>query len=1097
MSLPETSIRRPVLATMMNVALIVFGIIGLSRLPVRELPDVDPPVVTVTTVYAGASAEVVESQITEPIEEAIASISGIRTLTSESREQVSDISVEFDLARSIEESAQDVRDRVARVRGELPDDIEEPIVAKEDADAQAVIWIALYSDRFSTLELTMLAEQQLKDPLQAVKGVSSVILGGAKRFAIRLWLDSAKMAAHGITVLDVERALRQQNVELPSGRVENWQRELSIQTRGELKTSEEYNQLILKQAGNAFVRLQDVGHAAVGAEDERSVARYKSRPAIGLGIVKQSKANTLQVAKGIKAELQRLKPQLPAGVEVQIPYDESLFIEDSIQEVWENLWIAFLLVIITIYIFLSDFRSTIVPALAIPISIVATFGCMYLLGYSINIVTMLALVLAIGEVVDDAIVVVENIHRHIEEGMRPMEAAFLGMKEITFAVISTTVALIAVFLPMVFQTSITGRIFIELAVAVSCSVAISAFVALTLSPMVASRLLRPIKPSALGHGWRGFFERRINAMNRRYERGLRWSLRHPIVMITLTVVSFGISFLFYSNLEKEFLPKEDKGWLFCIVLAPEGSTSEYTDRMVRKMEGIIKSTPEVESYFTAVALAMRGVGTASMGLGFIDLKDPPRRSVQDIVAGPTGLGARYFGEIEGAIAIPMIPEAIWRGFGQGFQVVLQHQDLKELDRYATALAGKLQADGYLINVRPSFKLDKPELRLQIDRNRAAMLGVSIEDISRTLQILFGGLDLSRLNLQGKEYDVIVQLERPSRLTPGDLDTAYVRSGSGHLIQLSNLVSYAVEGGPGVIHHYNRFRSATIEGTPVGVTLGTAMDRAKDLLKTDLPPGFRYEWAGEAKDLQTAGKETVFVLLLALAIIYMVLASQFESLIHPFTVMLTLPLAAAGALGLLWVLARVNEVGTAMYGWAHYAPDPPAIAGWLSALVPRIPAMSVNLYSQIGMILLLAIVTKNGILLVDFANQQVAQGKHPTEAMQAAGRIRLRPILMTAVSTVVGTLPIVLGFGAGAESRRALGITTLGGMAVSTFLTLFVIPVVYVLFSKLEALRPRQWLAGQPKDDETGPAWWQRLWKPQGVKTPSDDGGDGRNARSRP
>jgi len=1074
--LPEISIRRPVLATMMNVGLIVFGVIGLSRLPVRELPDVDAPVVTVTTIYAGASAEVIESQITEPIEEAIASISGIRTLTSESRDQVSDISIEFDLARPIDIAAQEVRDRVSRVRGDLPDDIDEPVVAKEDADAQAVMWIALYSEQYSTLDLTTLAERQLKDPLQAVKGVSSVILGGAKRFAIRLWLDSAKMAARGITVLDVERALREQNVELPSGRVENWQRELSIQMRGEMKTPEEYNQLVLKQDGNTLVRLHDVGYAVVGVEDERAIARYNSEPAIGLGVVKQSKANTLEVAHGIKKELERLKPMLPAGVQVQIPYDESLFIEDSIREVWENLWMAFLLVIVTIYIFLSDFRSTLIPALAIPISIVATFGCMYLLGYSINIVTMLALVLAIGEVVDDAIVVVENIHRHIEEGMAPMEAAFVGIKEVTFAVISTTVALIAVFLPMVFQTSITGRIFIELAVAVSCSVAISAFVALTLSPMIASRILRPVAPAAMGRGWRGFFERRIDAMNRRYEQGLRWSLRHPAVMLTLTVLSFGISLMFYAGLEKEFLPKEDKGWLFNIVLAPEGSTSEYTDRMVRKMERMLQATPEVNSYFTAVALAMRGVGQASMGLGFVDLKDQPRRSVHDIVEGPTGLGAQYFGGIEGAIAIPIVPQAIWRGFGQAFQVVLQHQDLNELDRYATELSGKLQAAGYLINVRPSFRLDKPELRLSIDRNRAAMVGVSIEDVSRTLQVLFGGLDLSRLNLKGKEYDVIVQLERGSRLTPADLDTAYVRSQSGQLIALSSLVKYDVGGGPGVINHYNRFRSATIEGTPNGVTLGTAMERVTELLKTDLPADFRYEWAGEAKDLQTAGKDTVFVLLLALAIIYMVLASQFESLIHPFTVMLTLPLAAAGALGLLWLLAQVNTVGMGMYGWAHYAPDPPAIATVLSAIVPRIPAMGINLYSQIGMILLLAIVTKNGILLVDFANQQVAGGKNPTEAMQAAGRIRLRPILMTAVSTVAGTLPIVLGIGAGAESRRALGVATLGGMAVSTFLTLFVIPVVYVLLSRVQT--------------SLGNRVRARLHRPHPVQALSENGGDG-------
>ncbi len=1062
MLLSELCVRRPVLASMMNLGLILFGVIGLTRLPVRELPDVDPPIVNVSTVYAGAGAAVMETQVTEPLEEALTSIEGIKTLTSESRDQVSNITVEFDLSRDVDVAAQDVRDRVARVRGRLPDEIDEPTVAKQDADAQPVMWVALFSDRHSTLELTTLAENVLKDRLQTVPGVSSIILGGAKRFAIRLWLDSERMAARGVTVSDVQRALSQQSVELPSGRLESRQRELAIETRGELKTPDEYDQLVLKQDGTTFVRLRDVGHAAIGVEDEHAVARYKAQPAMGLGIVKQSKANTIRVAKGIKRELSLLMPLLPQGVNVHIPYDESVFIEESITEVWENLWMAFLLVIITIYIFLSDVRSTLVPAVAIPVSIVATFGCLYLLGYSINIVTMLALVLAIGEVVDDAIVVVENIYRHIEEGMSPWEASLAGMKEITFAIISTTAALIAVFLPMAFQTSVTGRLFIELAVAISCSVAISALVALTLSPMMASRMLRPIAPGRTHRGLAGLFERMMHGLTRRYERGLGWSLRHPGLIMALTAGSFGVSLLLYTQLEKEFLPEEDKGRLFNIVIAPEGSTSEYTDRMVRKMEGIIQDTPEVDGFFTAVALARGGIGRTNEGLAFIRLKEERSRSVQDMVAGPNGLGARYFREVEGAIAIPIVPKAIGRGFGQTFQLVLQHQDLKELDRYATALSGQLQAGGYLMNVRPAFRLDKPQLRLNIDRNRAAALGVSVEETSRTLQILFGGLDLSHVNLSGKEYDVIVQLEREARLTPSDLENIYVRSAAGQLIQISSLASYDIEGGPSSINHHNRLRSATVEATPAGVTLGTAIERVEDLLARELPPGFRYEWAGEAKDLKTAGRETVFVLTLAIFVIYMVLASQFESLGHPFTVMLTLPLAAIGALGLLWLLAQVNLLGTTLYGWAHYSPNPPAIARILSGLVPRIPAMGINLYSQIGMILLLGLVTKNGILLVDFANQQVAQGKPPLDAMLAAGRIRLRPILMTAVSTVVGTLPIVFGFGAGAESRRPLGVATLGGMGLSTFLTLFVIPVMYVVLSQVgRQLLPRHRLAAVP------------------------------------
>ncbi len=689
MLLSEVSIRRPVLATMMNLGLILFGIIGLGRLPVRELPDVDPPIVNITTIYQGASSAVMETQITEPIEEALTSIEGIQTLTSESRDQVSSITVEFNLARPIDLAAQDVRDRVSRVRGRLPEEIEEPIIAKQDADAQPIIWVALYSDRFSTLELTTIAENVFKDRLQTVSGVSSILLGGAKRFAIRLWLDSEKMAAHGVTVLDIQGALSRQNVELPSGRIENWQRELSIETRGQLKTPEEYDNMVIRQDGVNLVRLRDVGHAAIGVEDERSVARYNSKPAMGLGIVKQSKANTIEVAKGIKKELERLKPQLPEGIETYIPYDESIYIERSISEVWENLFVSFLLVIATIYIFLSDFRSTLIPAIAIPVSIIATFGFLYLFGYSVNIVTMLALVLAIGEVVDDAIVVVENIYRHIEEGMSPLDASITGMKEITFAVISTTVALIAVFLPMAFQTSVTGRLFIELAVTISVSVAVSAVVALTLTPMLASRFLKKPDSGRSRNGFIRYFERNMTALNRWYERGLVWSLRHSAVIVIVTFLSFAASLFFYTQLEKEFLPTEDKGRLFCIVITPEGSTSEYTDRMVSKMEGIIRDVPEVDGYFSAVALARAGIGRSNEGLAFIRLKDERERKVEDIVGGPNGLGARYFSEIEGAIAIPIVPKAIGRGFGQTFQLVLQNQDLQQLDSFVGQLTGRL------------------------------------------------------------------------------------------------------------------------------------------------------------------------------------------------------------------------------------------------------------------------------------------------------------------------------------------------------------------------------------------------------------------------
>ena len=584
MILSTVSIKRPVFATMMSVAIVFFGLIALQKLPVRELPDIDPPIVSVTTVYQGANAAVVETEVTERLEEAINNIEGIKILSSSSREEVSSITVEFDLSRNIDLAAQDVRDRVSRVRGLLPDAIKDPIVAKQDADAQAVLWIAINSDRFTTLELSTIAEKQIKNRLQTIKGVSSIIIGGEQRFAIRLWLDSSRMAAHQLTVLDVERALKEQNVELPSGRVESVEREMIIQTRGELKTAEEFNNLVLYNDGTKIVRLRDVGVARGGVENERTVARNNGKPCVFLGIVKQSKANTIEVAHGIKAEVERIKPILPAGIEMVFNYDESIYVENSVHEVWVTLAIAFLLVIIVIYLFLRDFRSTIIPVVAIPVSLVGTFAIMNALGYSVNILTMLALVLSIGVVVDDAIVVLENIFRHIEEGMTPMKAAYKAMEEIGFAIVAITITLVAVFLPLAFQKSSTGRLFTEFAVAVAGSVIISAFVALSLSPMMASRILQPIQLNQKHVFFIEWFDHFFDAVNRTYKRLLGWSLRHRFFVMAIALASLTLTVLAFTHLESEFLPEEDKGRLLCFVFAPEGSTSEYTDRMLKKME---------------------------------------------------------------------------------------------------------------------------------------------------------------------------------------------------------------------------------------------------------------------------------------------------------------------------------------------------------------------------------------------------------------------------------------------------------------------------------------------------------------------------------
>jgi multidrug efflux pump len=1019
MKISELSISRPVLASMLSLALVVIGVIGLNRLPVRELPDIDPPIINVQTIYQGASAAVMETQITEPLEDALMSIEGIRTITSESREQVSSITIEFNLTREIDVVAQDVRDRVSRVRGRLPDNIDEPIVAKQDADASPVLWIALYSDRYSTLELSTMAETMFKDRLQTVNGVSSVIFGGQKRFAIRLRMDAQKMASRGVTTIDIEQALKRENVELPSGSIENLERSLSIETRGQMKTPEEYNNLVVKREGDAVVRFGDIGQAVVGVEDEHSAARFNSKPALGIGVIKQSKANTIDVAHHIKQEVERIKPSLPLGVETSIPYDESIYVERAIHEVWETLGIAFILVVLTIYLFLYNFRSTFIPAISIPVCIIATFGVLYAFGFSINIVTMLGLVLAIGLVVDDSIIVIENIYRHIEDGMKPLEAAYQGMKEIGFAVIATTLALVCVFMPMAFQTSVTGRLFIEFAVAISCSVLISAFVALSLTPMLSARILKPVHHDKTQKGVLAAFERFFTNLSNTYAKTLDWALRHAWIVALSAFGAIALTVFFYTRLDREFVPLEDKGRFLIFAIAPEGSTAEYTDRMVRKMEGIISKVPETQEYFSAVALARGGPGNPSQGLAFIRLKEDRKRHLRDIINGPTGIGGQLFTQVQGAFVIPIMPKSFGGGFTQPFELVIQSQDLIALNEYANKLVNKLRSSGFLMNVRSNFELNKPELRLQIDRERAAQLGVTVEDIAKTLQIAFGGLDVSKVNIKGKEYDVIAQLVREQRLVPSDLDNLFVRNNKGEQVQLSNLVTYESGAGPSAINHYNRFRSAVIEGTPTGVTLGTAIDRVQAILKEDLPTGFQYEWKGEAKELNESSKGIYFVMILAIIVIYMVLAAQFESLIHPLTIMVTLPLAAFGAFGALWILSLF-----------------------------KISSMGVNLYSQIGMILLFGLVTKNAILLVDFANQQIAKGKSAHEAMVAAGAIRLRPILMTACATIAGILPIAVGFGASGEARRPMGVAAVGGMMTATFLTLFVIPVVYVWLSNL-------------------------------------------------
>lgn len=1025
MKLPEICIKRPILSSMMSLALILIGAIAIFDLPVRELPDVDPPIVNIRTTYPGASVEIVETEITEVIEEVVNEVPGIKVLSSQTLDQVSNITVEFELWRNVDIGAQDIRDRVSRVREILPEDILEPIISKADSDARPVFVLGISSDKYTPLELTAIAEKQIEPRLQTVKGVSSISIAGEKRYAVRLWLDSAAMAAHKVTISDIDLALRQQNVELPSGKLENFDREMVIQTSGQLKTSSEFEKVVLFSDGARVVRLGDVGRAEDGVEDYVTRARNNWKPGIFLIIIKQSKANTVALTDGLRERIAEISPSLPNGVDIIFNYDEARYVKMSIKEVWRTLGIAFGLVVIVIFLFLGEWKATLIPAITIPVSITATFAILWMFGYSINILTMLALILAIGIVVDDAIVVLENVYRHIEKGMSPMNAAFQGMKEISFAVIATTVSLVAVFFPFAFQKSEIGMLFVELAVAVSGAVIVSTFVALTLTPAMSGRLLNEKKSKKSKVFFLVWFDSLVKRMAGFYAGLLQFilglGLFYRLVSIAGVFIIIGLAVNFFSNnLEGEFVPEEDRGIFIAFLSAPLGATADFTDRVMSDVEKIFSETPEVDLYGCMIAPNWQGPGQSNSGIGFIHLKEEREKGIQEIVNDPqTGLRTRFFMEVEGAFASPIIPKSIGGGFNAPFQVTIKGPNLEKLDELGRAISNRLNGDGILLNANSSFEINKPELQVIINRDKAAALDVPISEISRTMQVLFGGLDLSRIKLEGREYKVIAQLDRENRLVPDDLTQVYLRTRSGDLVSLANICESRLGVGPNAINRHNRQRAANISGSPNNTTLGEAISRAELVLDELLPPGYSYEWLGESRNLKTSNNDLVVFIVLSLIFVYMVLAAQFESLTHPFTVMLTVPLASIGAMGALYLV---------------------------DTFIPHIPAMNINLFSQVGFVLLIGLATKNGILLVEFANQLREQGHSAVKAMVEAGRMRFRPIFMTALSTICGLIPLAIGFGAGAETRRPMGVVIIGGMATSTFLTLFIVPLFYTLLS---------------------------------------------------
>jgi multidrug efflux pump len=994
---------------MVSLGVVLVGAIAYTRLPVREFPDADPPIVSVTVLLPGASPQVVESAVTDVLEEELSSLEGLRTMTSSSQEQISTITLEFTLDRGIEEAAQDVRDKVSRVRGFLPEDVEEPVIAKQEADAFPIIFLALTSKSYGLMELSDIADRQIKPRLQTIPGVSGAPIFGERRFAMRVWLSPRELAARGLTAQDVESAIRTRSVEIPAGRIESARREFSVRYLGEMKTPSEFADLTIASGAGGLVKLGDVARVEPGPEDERSVVRYSQTDAVFIGIIRQSKANIIEVAEAVHSQLPAVQDALPPGVELAMAFDGSVFIQRSIAEAKETLLLTAGLVILIIFIFLRTFRATIIPALAIPVSIIGTFALLSAVGYSINTFTLLGLILAIGIVVDDAIIVLENAYRHQEELHKDPEAAAIdGTQEITTAVIATTISLIAVFSPLLFLTGATGRLFNEFGVAVGGAVLISGVVALTLTPMLSAKILRVAKrESRFSHAVGSF----LDGVTTRYGRVLARAVARPFIVIIGGVALTIAAVFLYAALEREFVPADDRGFFFTFVVAPEGATVQYTDQYLRELEAIVHRTPGVQSSFAVVGF---GGPPNSAFLGTI-LADERDKSATEIIE---EVQPQFFFGVPGVFAFATNPPA-FGGFGQPVQFVVQNRDFEALVTGMDTLVKRASATPGLVNVDTDLRVTRPELVVSLDRDRAEDLGVPARDVATTLQTLLGGRDVSRFTSDNKLYDVILRLDPDERATPSDITGLQVRGRDRQLVNLDAVTKVEERIGPRQLNHHNRVRSFTLSASLApGFTLGQALDSLNVVADEVLPPGSTVELAGESREFLESGGALYFAFVLSLVFVYMVLAAQYESLLHPFTVLLAVPLAVTGALGALWLAGS-----------------------------------TLNVYSQIGMILLIGLVTKNSILLVTYANDMRARGRDAVAAMREAGRIRLRPILMTSVAAIFGALPIALGLGAGADSRRPLGYAIIGGLVVSTVLTLFLVPAVFVVFERLRRKKP--------------------------------------------
>lgn len=1001
MNLPQLSIRRPVLATVINLVVLLIGIVCYDRLVVRLVPKVDSPVVNVSTVYPGANAKVVESQITTPIEEALAGIEGIDFIQSISRAESSQITVRFRLDRDPDGAASDVRDRVARVRQRLPREVFDPTVQKQEADAQPIMYLAFSSDRHSQMEVADYADRLVKDRVQTVSGVATANVF-AGRPAMRIWLDAALMAGYAVTPADVEQALLSQNVEVPAGRIESTDREFTVLSETDLRTPAQFAQVVVGERNGYLVKLGEIAKVEIGPSSDRFMASFNGDTAVPLGVVKTATANPLDVANGVRELMPKISESLPEGMQVQVAFDSTVFISASIDAVYETLIEAILLVVLVIFVFLRSFRATLIPLVTIPVSLIGAFALMYALGFSINTLTLLAMVLAIGLVVDDAIVMLENIHRHIEMGKKPMQAALDGSREIAFAVVAMTITLAAVYVPIAFSTGQTGQLFVEFALTLAGAVLVSGLVALTASPMMCSRLLRPIENESR---WHAYGERALNGLTDLYRRSLGWALGQRMLVVAFAVLSGIATWGLYQSLPKELAPAEDKGFIIGFAAGPEGATIDYMSRYTKQMEDAFAAVPEIERYFVITGFSAVNSAIGFAGMVPWDERDRGAKDVQGELFGS-------FSQIPGVRAFPVLPPPLGAGgFGQPLQFVVQTTgSWEDLQVIVDEMLARMGKNAGLSNPDSDLKLQKPELKLNINRAKLATTGVDVATLGRTLETLMGSRNVTRYKEGSEQYDVIVQIARDQRSRPADLGLVSIRTANGQMMPLSNLVTVEETVAARELNHFDKLRAAKITaGLADGYSLGEAVDWMESTLDDVAGGQAQYDLDGQAREFRESSTSVGFLFLLALAFIFLVLAAQFESFVDPLVILISVPLAMGGALTMLWLVGG-----------------------------------SINIYSQIGLITLIGLISKHGILLVEFANQLREQGHDKLEATVEAAALRLRPILMTTGAMVLGALPLALADGAGAEGRQAIGWVVVGGMSLGTVFTLYVVPAVYTL-----------------------------------------------------